>query len=211
MLKGLDLSHHNGKCDFHAIKAAGASFVIIKATEHLFEDPMFSHNLAAAKSAELPAMPYHFYRPAGDAVAQVDFFLNTVERENGGDLSGLILPSVDEELDSNERTMSPEEYCHGLNAWLTTFKGRVWDGPVGYTYRDMWQWMGSPDWRQKQYPWIAAYGVEAPPALPGFMNAGEWMFWQYSDNGSWPGVPGDGTVDLDYFNGDESDLQDWIL
>lgn len=209
-LFGPDLSHHNGHCDFHAIKAGGASFVALKASEHLSEDPLFEHNLNAAKSAGLPVMPYHFYRPDQDAAAQVSFFLNLLKERNGGSLKGLITPAIDIELDSGERTMPHAEYVHGVEAWLDLFREQVGREPVGYSYRDMWQWMGSPDLSLKLRPWVAEY-VSVPYAIAGFCTPGSIAFWQHTDHGSCAGVPGNGQVDMNFFNGDTGALQSMIL
>lgn len=208
-LFGPDLSHHNGHCDFHAIKAGGASFVALKASEHVSEDPLFDHNLAAAKSAGLPVMPYHFYRPDGDAGAQVSFFLNLLKERNGG-LKGLITPAIDIELDSNERTMPAADYVHGVEAWLDDYKAEVGREPVGYSYKDMWQWMGSPVLSGKLRAWVAEY-VSVPYTIAGFCTPKSLAFWQHTDHGSCAGVPGAGQVDMNYFNGDLVALKALIL
>jgi lysozyme len=71
MIKGIDISHHQGNVDFQRIKAAGIQFVMLKATEGVnYIDPCFKSNAAAALAAGLPIGVYHFLR-AGSVENQV--------------------------------------------------------------------------------------------------------------------------------------------
>ncbi len=57
----IDVSHHNGAIDWPAVAAAGIALAFIKATQGTrFVDPAFEQNRAAATSAGVLAVPYHF-------------------------------------------------------------------------------------------------------------------------------------------------------
>jgi GH25 family lysozyme M1 (1,4-beta-N-acetylmuramidase) len=72
MLKGIDVSHWDGKIDWAQVKNAGVGFAYIKATEGTnFVDSQFAHNLAGAKDVGLPFGLYHFLRPDNNGAAQV--------------------------------------------------------------------------------------------------------------------------------------------
>ena len=63
------------------------------------------------------------------------------------------------------------------------------------------------------YPlWLADYGVSTPQVPKVWTDAGKtWPFWQYAANGTLAGAPdAHHNVDLDYFNGDEAALKQFI-
>lgn len=63
MIRGIDISHHQGSPDFQRVKKAGIRFVMLKATEGVnYTDPCFHANIKAALAAGLPVGAYHFLR-----------------------------------------------------------------------------------------------------------------------------------------------------
>ena len=63
MIKGIDISHHQGNPDFRRVRAAGIKFAIFKATEGVdYVDPCFHTNIKAALAAGIPVGAYHFLR-----------------------------------------------------------------------------------------------------------------------------------------------------
>lgn len=53
------------------------------------------------------------------------------------------------------------------------------------------------------YPlWIADYRGNAQPEVPGGWS--HWTFWQYTDRGTIPGIPG--PTDINHYNGSHADL-----
>lgn len=62
-IRGIDVSHWNGNIDFTKVKAAGYSFVIIKAggsDKGFYKDPKFEENYKKAKAAGLSVGAYYF-------------------------------------------------------------------------------------------------------------------------------------------------------
>ncbi|WP_431732283.1 GH25 family lysozyme [Clostridium botulinum] len=54
MLKGIDISMHNGSINFGAVKSSGCNIVIIKATEGVqYVDPYLNQHYNGAKAAGL--------------------------------------------------------------------------------------------------------------------------------------------------------------
>ena len=190
---GADFSHFN-QPDFHAFKAGGASFCILKASEHLKADPTFHARRLAAQEAGLLVSCYHFYRHHGDAAEQVRFFLATISP-----LKGLLPPALDVELDDNERTMKPADYFAGVLAWCQEFKAATGHAPLIYSYLSMYQWMGNPTALSEMgcRNWPAAY-LGANATAPHFY--GGWsapaFLWQVSDSDAMPGAGSSG-VDSD--------------
>src|ERR1700679_4105731 len=69
---GIDISHYQNDVDFAKLKAAGISFVFIKATEGVdYVDPNFSTYWKAAKAFGIPRAPYHFFHPGDDLQSQI--------------------------------------------------------------------------------------------------------------------------------------------
>ncbi len=90
MLKGIDVSHWDGKIDWARVKSAGVGFVYIKATEGTnFVDAQFACDLAGAKAVGLPFGLSHFLLPNNNGAAQADWFLS-----HAGDLSGQLVPML---------------------------------------------------------------------------------------------------------------------
>ena len=84
---GIDVSHHNGKIDWAKVKAAGITFVYLKATEGAtYKDPTYDDNYAQAKAHGIAVGAYHFFRPGVATKSQVDNFVAAIKKLNPGDL-----------------------------------------------------------------------------------------------------------------------------
>lgn len=175
--------------------ANGARFVYIKATEGTtFKSSSFSSQYNAATNAGLIRGAYHFARPdSSSGATQARFFLN-----NGGGWSadGRTLPgALDLESSSGVAT------CYGLSksqlvSWIQDF-GNTYHASTGryptlYCSSGWWnQCVASSAFASNYALWVANYGVSSPKIPTGFNY---YTFWQYSDNGPYPG-------DSDTFNG----------
>lgn len=61
MIKGIDVSYHNGEIDWQAIKDAGIEFVMVRSSYGLqSKDKMFAQNVAGAKAVGLKVGAYHY-------------------------------------------------------------------------------------------------------------------------------------------------------
>ena len=83
MIKGIDISEHNGVIDFNKVKEAGINFVIIRATYgRKKEDKLFIRNVKGCIEAGLPFGLYYYSYAIDEetAIEEVDFFLKTVSK-----------------------------------------------------------------------------------------------------------------------------------
>lgn len=190
MLFGGDISHHQGVPAFGSLRAAGWSFVFLKATEGTgFVDPQLASNRANARAAGLIPGLYHFAR-ATDPVAEANFFLRTVGQLSGGELLA---------LDWEVSTGNPVSWC---KTFLDVVHASTGVAPVLYVNKYT---MNSFNWggiAQTYGLWLADYdGSTASVPIK------DWpvlAFKQYTDTGNVPGISGE--VDLDVFFGDAAAL-----
>jgi len=198
---GLDCSHHQGTIDFAKVKAAGASFVFIKATEGLdFVDPNFTQYWQAAKDAGIPRGVYHFFHPQDDLQSQIDFFCKTVGALEAGDLP----PVLDIEVPAEWTGFTVAQRVQMILGWLQGVEAKLGVQPIIYINNTMANTVLSNPAAFKSYVlWIAFYTSLSIPVIP--LPWTVWTFWQYTETGTIDGVSG--AVDLDRFNGSLADLQ----
>jgi GH25 family lysozyme M1 (1,4-beta-N-acetylmuramidase) len=200
--KGVDVSDYQGTINWTSVKNSGVSFAFIKATEGTtFTATTFAANWANAKAAGVVRGSYHFARPStspsvsGSAIAQANFFVNTVKPIKG-DLQLVCDFEVTGSLNSTD-----------LGNWLTAFctqiKTLTHEPAIVYTYPSFWSNMPSNWPIQNCALWIANYGVSSP-SIPAPWSSTGYAFWQYSSTGAVPGISG--AVDLDTFNGNTTQL-----
>ena len=82
-MKFIDVSSHNGKIDFNAVRNSGIEAVIIKSTEGTtYQDPMYLNNYNGAKNAGLKIGFYHFYNFASSPETNAENFWNHIKSLN---------------------------------------------------------------------------------------------------------------------------------
>jgi len=140
---------------------------------------------------------YHFARPsavAGDAIAEADHFVDTAAPR-----SGELLPVLDLEVSGGLGTSA-------LQAWVQAFLDRVYErtGVRGLIYVSPSFWStyvgNTQSFAKGGYSilWIAHWTAAASPTVPASNWGGHgWTFWQYTSDGSVPGISG--RVDLDRY------------
>ena len=198
-VEGIDVSHWQGAIDWAKVAGAGKHFAIIKATDSDdFFDDRYVFNHTNAKANGLWTGAYHFARPdssAGDAVGEADWFVSHI-----GLTAGDLVPALDLEQSGGLSVSS-------LQTWVKTFLDRVTSRtgvrPMIYTSPNFWKnAMGdSRALADAGYKilWVAHWGVSSPTVPAQNWGGHGWTFWQYTSDGS---VPGIGTrVDLDRYNG----------
>ncbi|MDI3298392.1 MAG: glycoside hydrolase family 25 protein [Bacillota bacterium] len=201
--RGIDVSSWQGDIDWPAVRTAGFSFAVIKATEGVgWTDPKYAKNVAGAKSAGLLVGAYHFARPDGnalDAANEAAYFAGAVKAvQPEPDFLALDLEAT--KLDRAGTTAWALAFLRALAA---TFPGKrvlLYTGP-SFAAQNL-------DGAQlSSWPlWVAHYtNASSPMAVPGF---GDWTIWQWTSSGKIPGTSG--YVDLDEFAGTEQDLRAWL-
>jgi lysozyme len=192
-LPGIDVSHYQGEVDWAAVAATGVRFAFIKATDGINEvDPRFAQNWAGARAAGVLRSAYHFFRPGLDAKRQGQHFLDVITVD---DLA--LPPALDVEVTGG---LDPPALQQGIKTWLETVGAALGRTPIVYTDPSFWQEHVAADF--SAYPlWLACFADR--PQVPAPWRT--WTFWQHTDAGTVPGVPG--RVDLDYCGLSYDDLR----
>lgn len=185
--KGIDVSHYQGLIDWGELSTEGLEFVFIKATEgETLRDPAFLYNWKEAGETDMRRGAYHFFRPSVNAGAQAQHYINTVELKPGD------FPPV---LDVEEKgRLSSEQLVSAIREWAALIELRYEVKPIIYTGQNFYNrhLAGQVD----DYPlWLARYDRDEPVTVCGR----PYQFWQFSDEGSSPGVLG--AIDRNVFTG----------
>ncbi len=197
-VQGIDAASYQGNISWGK---TGKQFGFEKATEGTtYVNPYFASNWSAMKAAGIVRGAYHFGHPGSDAVAQADFFVNTVKP-----ISGDLQLALDIEV-TDGRTPAQ------VWSWIQAFIGRIQyrTGRPGIIYTGFYFWrdsVGNPRNNINCPLWLAAYVSNPAPYVPPAWST--WSFWQYTSSGKVSGVSG--AVDLDAWNGSLSNLKHLCL
>lgn len=187
---GIDVSKWNKEIDFQKVKEAGIEFVIIRIgyrgskTGVLVEDPYFYKNLKGAKEAGLLVGVYFFTQAIneteaieeasavlsllGDETLDYPIFIDT--ESSGGRADSLDVATRTAVCDAFCKTIEKNGYHAGVYASRSWFYNKLNDDKLSAFVR-----------------WLAEYR-EKP------LYTGKYEIWQYTSNGSVPGI--EGRVDL---------------
>jgi GH25 family lysozyme M1 (1,4-beta-N-acetylmuramidase) len=202
-LPGLDVSSHQGNVNWSAVKANGAQFAYVKATEGTtYKNPYFGQQYVGSYNVGLVRGAYHFALPdRTTGAAQADYFAS-----NGGAWSAdnQTLPGA---LDIEYNPYG--ETCYGKSqsamvSWIRDFinryQTRTGRWAAIYTTTDWWtRCTGNYSGFGATNPlWIARYSssVGTLPAGWGFYTIWQWA----SQPGTFPG-------DQNVFNGSADRLR----
>jgi GH25 family lysozyme M1 (1,4-beta-N-acetylmuramidase) len=189
MIKGIDISHWNRVKDFFEVKASGIDFVILKAggsDAGFYSDPQFENYYRQAKLAGLSVGAYYF--------TGRNFYGPTAGEEDAKRFARIIRDKtfeypvyVDIEMTSpsankmEEATAAAIAFCRYMES-LKYFTGIYASDISGF--KESLEYNRLADFTT----WVARYGKK-----PEFIKYPG--IWQYSSNGSVPGIKGN--VDLD--------------
>lgn len=198
---GIDISSHQAGIDLARVRREGFEYVIIKATEGSgYVNPFYAAQLAAAKSAGLLTISYHFVH-AADEAGQLRLLEQTVPPG-----SPVIL---DAEVDGAGEFPVTVDLARSLRA-------AGW--PVIASYFPHWFWtqIGSPDLSGLGALWSSAYpggsgAASAIYAAAGGDSAAGWTpygglnvaFYQFTDKATVAGIAG---VDASAYRGTRDQL-----
>lgn len=208
---GIDVSDYQGSINWSQVADAGYKFAFIKATEGegFTGDPKarqqnFEANMQGASSAGMFVGVYHFARPdlGNSARDEARWFVGVA-----GDYikTGDLRPVLD--IEKGADVIGEANLSRWVSEWMETVKTETGVEPVIYTSSDFAT--NYLDASLTQYDlWVAhwTYDINQSPDT-GIWD--HWDFWQYSDSGNVTGI--EGNVDLDIFNGNESELSNFII
>ena len=208
-VRGIDVAAfqhpHRARINWAAVAAAGYKFAAVKATEgDYYVNPWARTDLAAAKRAGLYVTAYHFASPnVSGGAAQARYAVRLGRYTTGERMLPFML---DIEYDPYVNSDHTNE-CYGLSrakmrAWIAAFvsatRSLTGQLPVIYTTAGWWDTCTGRSRTFGADPmWVAAYGFARPPLPAGWRT---WMLWQYTSNGTVPGVDSAGGTDLSTFN-----------
>jgi len=192
-LLGVDVSQFQGTVDWNTVAASGIQFAFARVSDGSRLDDEFDQNYAAIKAAGLIRGAYQFFEPGQDPSAQAALVLQKIGTLDVGDLP----PVLDVEVTGGQ---SSAPLAADVQTWVSIVQQATGRAPIIYTGIGFWNSSVVASFGADPL-WVANWGVSCPNLPFGWQN---WVFWQYADNGSVPGISS--SVDLDEFNGGLVDL-----
>jgi len=199
---GVDVSRWQGDINWAKLREHGANFAYIKATDggdHL--DPMFRKNWKAADAAGMKRGAYHFFYWCRSGASQADWFIRNVPKDPDA-----LPPVIDVEWNHQsacKKRPSRAAVIEKMQVFMDKLEAHYGQRPVIYTAPDFYG--DNLKGQFENYPfWLRAVAQHPSKVYPGR----KFVFWQYSGSGLSKGVSG--KIDLNVFNGSESDWQRWL-
>ncbi len=193
-LLGVDVSHHQGKVDWKAVKDQGYDFTFLRIAYRgygkegsLNPDKTFEQNYEGAKEAGLSVGVYFFAQAINEteAAEEAEYVLNIL---NGRDLELPVVYDPESILDDEARTdnVTAEQFTKNSRVFCDKIRDSGYK-PMIYCNM-LWEAFQLDLSELKDIPvWYADY-EDAPQTPYNF------EFWQYSNEGSVKGI--DGAADL---------------
>ncbi|MEM1008274.1 MAG: GH25 family lysozyme, partial [Myxococcota bacterium] len=104
-IRGIDVSHHQGRIRWSKIKSQEIRFAYLKATEGKdFIDRRFLENWRLARRAKIITGAYHFFTFCSSGKAQAEHFWSFLPKGQK-----MLIPAVDVEFGGNCRTWKSHE------------------------------------------------------------------------------------------------------
>jgi lysozyme len=194
-VRGIDVSHHQGKIDWNVVKNNGLHFVFIKATEGAdHKDTRFQYNWNQAYQAGFVRGAYHFFTFSKTGMEQAQNFIDTVPNE-----PDTLPPVIDLELGGNSKIQpDPSTLMRELNAYIEMIENHYQRKPILYTTYEFYDYY----LRNQNLPY--SIWIRDIFWTPRLSDNKAWLFWQYSNRGRIPGIRG--FADLDVFNGNAEEF-----
>lgn len=188
VIRGFDVSHHQGEIEWNKISPQRYQFVYIKATEGGdFKDQNFQQNWLKAREQGLHVGAYHFYRLCREGQVQAENFMATVPKKTDA-----LPPVIDLEYDSNcIQQFTREQLLKQIQVMHDQLHKHYGKQPIFYISKTFYHivLMGNfPDTPL----WVRDY-----TAKPQLKDGRQWLFWQHTQQGKIKGIPK--AVDLNVY------------
>lgn len=182
MLRGIDISHHNGVIDWKRLnEKMDIDFVIAKATEGTdFTDRMFARNMDYCKELCILHGAYHYVRGDYDALEQARHFIEVVEAF--GDSDTLLALDVEDKTLTN---LLPAKVTKIVTVMAAEIYDKLHTYPLIYVSKKFMNPAMFADIGRKCGGWIADWSGHEKP-IRADLNT---TIWQYTSNGSVVGIP----------------------
>lgn len=220
-LRGIDISRFEATIDTDHIYntkienlPSDIRFAAIKASQGATEhDPAFQdyyHNFKI-KQPEVIIFPYHFFDWKADPILQAKNLLSRNINFNGSGTGPLML-DLEGDGSIGDYVINNKAICiqrvNDFINYLRNSKGQIAGENYGrneiiiYSFDNfIKENLGGHIWADTIF-WVSSFQPNPPPILPGW----PYKFWQYSQFGQITGLATNGNLDLDYFLGTESEL-----
>jgi GH25 family lysozyme M1 (1,4-beta-N-acetylmuramidase) len=195
-IRGIDVSHYQGRIDWERVARSGHHFVIAKATEgRTYIDRRYLRNKSQAEANHLAFGAYHFARPDNgpyDAIREANHFLDVARLELGN-----VIPVLDLETTGG---LSHGQLTRWILQWLRRVRDRLGVRPMIYT--------SSLGWAERTGDttavveagfdtlWVAHWDARRPSLPAREWGGNGWSIWQQTGCGSVPGIRGCVDVNL---------------
>lgn len=190
-VKGIDVSHHQGRIDWRRVAEDDVAFAFVKATEGGdYVDDLFAENFREARAAGLAVGAYHFFTQCRPGADQAKNFLAAVPRTEPS-----LPPVVDIEFSGScQRRPTVAEFETELAAFLAPVEAAFGRKAIVYLIGEARDLYGAAV--PKRAEWVRSLALRP--------SGDNWTFWQYHNKGRVDGVAGN--VDLNVFNGEQRAL-----
>ena len=197
---GIDVSEYQGTILWDSVRLVENNFpirfVFVRATVGLDRpDAKFNANWDALKDKGFIRGAYHYYRPNENSVEQAKLFMQNVKL-NKGDFPPVL------DIEQMPKKQSMAQLKVGIRNWLKIVEEHYGVKPIIYSGERFYK-----DFLKEDFPeytfWIANYNFFVENLKS------DWLFWQFTEKGNVKGISG--FVDINVFNGTESDLNAMTL
>ena len=194
-VRGIDVSHHQGRIDWGMVRKTGVHFAFIKSSEGAdHRDTRFKANWSAAKEAGVARGAYHFFTFCSPGRSQAENFLSRLSSD-----AGELPPVADVEFAGNCKGRPGYDRIRSeLGAFLRRLEAALGRRPIIYLTDD--------SYLRIVEGYFERYSLWPRSVIgqPSESEYGGWLFWQYAGNGR---VSGIGTrVDLNVFAGTRAEF-----
>lgn len=190
VIRGVDVSHHNGTINWAQLKNEGIAFAYIKASEGLTHtDRKYKENYSTAKKSDIKVGTYHFYTFGLDGAMQAQHFIRHARIDSGD-----MIPTIDVEHSPINKYSNDKKYSKKVIAELVKMEHEIYEHygvhPIIYTNKDCYK-LYIQDKLPNNLIWMSDLHHEPNT------KDNEWIIWQFSHTGKINGASGD--IDLNYF------------
>ena len=190
VVRGVDVSHHNGKINWAQLNNEGITFAYIKSTEGMSHiDRNYKKNYKDAKQSGIKVGMYHFYTFGLDGKVQAQHFIRHAKVRSAD-----LIPAIDVEHSTVNRYSKDKEYIKRVTEELVKLEQEMFDHygvrPIIYTNKNCYK-LYIEDNFPESLIWMSDLHNEPNP------KNNDWVIWQFSHTGNIKGINGD--IDLNYF------------
>ena len=203
---GIDVSKHNGSIDWEQVKKSGIQFAIIRAgyrgygeAGNMVEDPYFVQNMNGAIANGIKVGVYYFSQAitVEEAIQEAEATLRMIQDNGFADKLSLPIVIDTEAAGGRADSMTKEQRTTVVKAFCERIKQAGYT-PMVYANKS-WLKNNLIMSELEQYEvWVAHYVKTDDPINNPTDYDGRFEIWQYTSEGSVPGVSGNVDIDISY-------------